>query len=215
MIAYDKDPRRLARLRANASRTGATCIEARLGDFLAADPRDGAFAGVRGVLLDPSCSGSGTTFTRMDHLLPSHVSRAASARARAVEARAIGGGGQGGEEQREGGSVQQAVTATGDREAGSVGTGGDGGKRKRGRKGGPGAGEGVTQTGAGGGQGGGGGGACAYPDLSDPEVLAGLDPGLDNEERARVGQLARFQAAALSHALRFPHLERLVYRWVR
>lgn len=30
---------------------------------------------VRGVLLDPSCSGSGTTFTRMDHLLPSYAAR--------------------------------------------------------------------------------------------------------------------------------------------
>lgn len=133
MIAYDKDPRRLARLRANASRTGATCVEARLGDFLATDPRDGALAGVRGVLLDPSCSGSGTTFTRMDHLLPSHVSRAASARARAMS-----GGQQGGQEQQEGGSMQQGVTTTGDGEAGPEGAGGGSGKDKRERKGGPG-----------------------------------------------------------------------------
>eukprot|EP00983_Pelagomonas_calceolata_P012926 412905-Pelagomonas_calceolata.AAC.2 len=30
---------------------------------------------VRGVILDPSCSGSGTVFTRMDHLLPSFQRR--------------------------------------------------------------------------------------------------------------------------------------------
>ena len=29
------------------------------------------FAEVRGVILDPSCSGSGTAHSRMDHLLPS------------------------------------------------------------------------------------------------------------------------------------------------
>ena len=34
---------------------------------------------VRGILLDPSCSGSGTTFTRMDHLLPSYRRTAAAA----------------------------------------------------------------------------------------------------------------------------------------
>ncbi|GFR46288.1 hypothetical protein Agub_g7844, partial [Astrephomene gubernaculifera] len=74
VIAFDKDPRRLSRLQANAALTGAAgCIEARLGDFLATDPTAPEFAEVRGVLLDPSCSGSGTTFTRMDHLLPSYL----------------------------------------------------------------------------------------------------------------------------------------------
>lgn len=28
---------------------------------------------VRAILLDPSCSGSGTAFERLDHLLPSHT----------------------------------------------------------------------------------------------------------------------------------------------
>ncbi|EFJ46755.1 hypothetical protein VOLCADRAFT_62249, partial [Volvox carteri f. nagariensis] len=78
VLAFDKDPRRLARLKANASLVGATsCVEARLADFLSLDPTAPEFKEVRGVLLDPSCSGSGTTFTRMDHLLPSHTGPAA------------------------------------------------------------------------------------------------------------------------------------------
>jgi hypothetical protein len=35
----------------------------------------GINAQVRGVLLDPSCSGSGTVYSRMDHLLPSWQSK--------------------------------------------------------------------------------------------------------------------------------------------
>ena len=34
---------------------------------------------VRGIILDPSCSGSGTVYTRMDHLLPSYKQPAARA----------------------------------------------------------------------------------------------------------------------------------------
>lgn len=39
-------------------------------DFFKVDPADERFKDVRGVILDPSCSGSGTAISRMDHLLP-------------------------------------------------------------------------------------------------------------------------------------------------
>ena len=70
-----KDARRLERLRGNAALTGATCIDAQHADFLATEPEAPAFAGVQALLLDPSCSGSGTAFTRMDYLLPSSADR--------------------------------------------------------------------------------------------------------------------------------------------
>jgi hypothetical protein len=40
-------------------------------DFLTADTAAPEFADVQAVLLDPSCSGSGTAHSRMDFLLPS------------------------------------------------------------------------------------------------------------------------------------------------
>lgn len=70
-----KDARRVERLRGNAALTGATCIEARHADFLFTDPEAPEFAGIQAALLDPSCSGSGTAFTRMDYLLPSSADR--------------------------------------------------------------------------------------------------------------------------------------------
>ena len=41
-------------------------------DFLSLDLSSEEWSEVRGVILDPSCSGSGTAHSRMDHLLPSH-----------------------------------------------------------------------------------------------------------------------------------------------
>lgn len=40
-------------------------------DFLSLDMASEELSEVRGVILDPSCSGSGTRHSRMDHLLPS------------------------------------------------------------------------------------------------------------------------------------------------
>ncbi|KAF5830704.1 S-adenosyl-L-methionine-dependent methyltransferase [Dunaliella salina] len=72
IIAFDKDPSRLRRLQATAQLAGAVdVIDARCQDVLSLDPASPEFAQVQGVILDPSCSGSGTVFTRMDHLLPS------------------------------------------------------------------------------------------------------------------------------------------------
>jgi 25S rRNA (cytosine2278-C5)-methyltransferase len=82
VIAFDKDPTRLKRLQENADRAGAGgIIEARRGDFLAVNPTEADFKNVSAVLLDPSCSGSGTVFSRMDHLLPSAASKAVGAEA--------------------------------------------------------------------------------------------------------------------------------------
>ena len=82
VIAFDKDPTRLKRLQENADRAGAgDIIDARRGDFLAVDPTEADFKNVSAVLLDPSCSGSGTVFSRMDHLLPSAASKAVGAEA--------------------------------------------------------------------------------------------------------------------------------------
>lgn len=63
IVAFDRDPKRLKRLQMNAQTRGCVCIEARCQDFLEADPCDAELCGVRGILLDPSCSGSGTVST--------------------------------------------------------------------------------------------------------------------------------------------------------
>ncbi|KAI8103319.1 hypothetical protein M9435_004658 [Picochlorum sp. BPE23] len=77
VFAFDKDTRRLEILKKNVALTGTTSIiEPSCRDFLEADP--GEFARVDAILLDPSCSGSGTAVSRMDYLLPNssqHVSQ--------------------------------------------------------------------------------------------------------------------------------------------
>uniref|UniRef100_A0A7S1X3C8 SAM-dependent MTase RsmB/NOP-type domain-containing protein n=1 Tax=Tetraselmis chuii TaxID=63592 RepID=A0A7S1X3C8_9CHLO len=72
VMAFDRDKVRLKRLVGNAKTAGAEgVIEAEVRDFMALDPTDERFAEVRGVILDPSCSGSGLVLSRGDHLLPS------------------------------------------------------------------------------------------------------------------------------------------------
>jgi putative methyltransferase len=70
-----KDPKRLERLQHNSEFTGGSIIDAQQADFLALDPEAPQYQAVRAVLLDPSCSGSGTSFSRMDYLLPSSADR--------------------------------------------------------------------------------------------------------------------------------------------
>jgi len=53
---------------------GASNVEIHHMDFLKLRPNALKYSKVRGILLDPSCSGSGTTFQRLDHLLPSYSS---------------------------------------------------------------------------------------------------------------------------------------------
>lgn len=129
VFAFDKDPRRLERLKRNAAAAGASCIEAALFDFLEVDPSDPKYAAVRGLLLDPSCSGSGTVVSRMDHLLPSHnnddVDDAAGASGDGRGATAAGRAGGGAAAGRGGGARSAAaqtppgkVTGTGGPAAG-------------------------------------------------------------------------------------------------
>lgn len=58
------------------------CFQA---DFLSVDLTTAKFAEVRGVILDPSCSGSGTAHSRMDHLLPSQGKAPAEQQAARLE----------------------------------------------------------------------------------------------------------------------------------
>lgn len=53
---------------------GATNVEVQHGDFLNINPEDPAYLKLRAILLDPSCSGSGTAAERLDYLLPSSMS---------------------------------------------------------------------------------------------------------------------------------------------
>lgn len=77
VFGFDKDKRRLEILKKNVALTGTTSIiEPSCRDFLEAEPSE--FARVDAILLDPSCSGSGTAVSRMDYLLPNsrqHVSQ--------------------------------------------------------------------------------------------------------------------------------------------
>ena len=87
VLAFDADARRLRRLRENCAHAGAMDRAAPIvvperGDFLELNPADPKFARVRCVLLDPSCSGSGTAATRGDYLI-------AAARGEAVDVEAI------------------------------------------------------------------------------------------------------------------------------
>lgn len=76
VIAFDKDNNRLERLKQNVLLAGAEAfIDARCADFLSIDPQSPEFSDVKGILLDPSCSGSGTVFSRMDYLLPSAIKK--------------------------------------------------------------------------------------------------------------------------------------------
>ena len=120
MLAFDRDSKRLARLKANVKAAAASNVEAELADFLSlplgAHPRFRYWhrecqtlvpphlpiwyvrrqvgqryaelrhldchmiwcigrRDIRGALVDPSCSGSGTVRSRMDHLLPSFLQR--------------------------------------------------------------------------------------------------------------------------------------------
>ncbi|CAH8382063.1 unnamed protein product [Eruca vesicaria subsp. sativa] len=72
IIACELNEERVKRLEQTIKLSGATNIEVFHGDFLSLNPTDPSFAKVRAILLDPSCSGSGTITDRLDHLLPSH-----------------------------------------------------------------------------------------------------------------------------------------------
>ena len=71
IFAFDLDPKRFQRLYKNVKHCGAEkIVRPELRDFLSVDPlKETKFAEVRAILLDPSCSGSGTIHSRGDFLL--------------------------------------------------------------------------------------------------------------------------------------------------
>ncbi|GAV59712.1 Nol1_Nop2_Fmu domain-containing protein [Cephalotus follicularis] len=74
VIACELNKDRVKRLKDTIRLSGAANIEVLHRDFLSLNPKDPAYAKVRAILLDPSCSGSGTVAQRLDHLLPSYAS---------------------------------------------------------------------------------------------------------------------------------------------
>ncbi|PQM37788.1 putative 28S rRNA (cytosine-C(5))-methyltransferase [Prunus yedoensis var. nudiflora] len=71
VIACELNEQRVKRLKETIRLSGASNIKVVHGDFLDLNPEDLPYSKVRAILLDPSCSGSGTASVRLDHLLPS------------------------------------------------------------------------------------------------------------------------------------------------
>ncbi|KAL5728312.1 25S rRNA (cytosine(2278)-C(5))-methyltransferase [Ranunculus cassubicifolius] len=67
--------KRVELLKDTIKRSGASNVEVLNRDFLEISTEDPLFSNVRAILLDPSCSGSGTTADRLDHLLPSYATQ--------------------------------------------------------------------------------------------------------------------------------------------
>ncbi|XP_068657758.1 25S rRNA (cytosine-C(5))-methyltransferase NSUN5 isoform X2 [Aristolochia californica] len=73
VIACELNEERVKRLEDTVRRSGASNIKVIHGDFLGINTEDPMYSKVRAILLDPSCSGSGTANKRLDYLLPSHT----------------------------------------------------------------------------------------------------------------------------------------------
>ncbi|KAK4274550.1 hypothetical protein QN277_017753 [Acacia crassicarpa] len=71
VIACELNKARIKRLKETITLSGASNIEVLNEDFLNINPKAPSYSKVRAILLDPSCSGSGTASSRLDHLLPS------------------------------------------------------------------------------------------------------------------------------------------------
>ncbi|KAL1829401.1 hypothetical protein DCAR_0208739 [Daucus carota subsp. sativus] len=72
IIACEQNKERVKLLEYTIKQAGATNVEVLHEDFLTLSPVDPSYSKVRGILVDPSCSGSGTAVDRLDHLLPSY-----------------------------------------------------------------------------------------------------------------------------------------------
>lgn len=81
IIACELDKERVKRLEDTVRLSGATNVEVLQRDFLKLKTSDPTYSKVRAILLDPSCSGSGTAAERLDHLLPSYKAGHAAATA--------------------------------------------------------------------------------------------------------------------------------------
>lgn len=73
IIACELNRERVKRLNDTVKLSGASNIKVLHGDFLSLNANDPSYSKVRAILLDPSCSGSGTASVRLDHLLPSYA----------------------------------------------------------------------------------------------------------------------------------------------
>ncbi|KAL3497451.1 hypothetical protein ACH5RR_040183 [Cinchona calisaya] len=73
IIACELDEQRVKRLEATVRLAGATNVKVKHEDFLKLNPEDPCYSKIQAILLDPSCSGSGTAIDRLDHLLPSYT----------------------------------------------------------------------------------------------------------------------------------------------
>ncbi|CAN4128396.1 unnamed protein product [Withania somnifera] len=73
IIACELNKERVKRLKDTVELAGATNVKVKHEDFLNMSPEDPAYSKVQAILLDPSCSGSGTAVDRLDHLLPSYT----------------------------------------------------------------------------------------------------------------------------------------------
>ncbi|KAI3715647.1 hypothetical protein L6452_22633 [Arctium lappa] len=74
IVACELNKDRVKRLEHTKKLAGAANVEVLHEDFLNLNPKDQLYSKVRAILLDPSCSGSGTAADRLDYLLPSHTS---------------------------------------------------------------------------------------------------------------------------------------------
>ncbi|WOL14045.1 putative 28S rRNA (cytosine-C(5))-methyltransferase isoform X1 [Canna indica] len=72
IIACELNEERFRTLEETIYRSGAPNVDIVHGDFLDINSRDPLFKEVHAILLDPSCSGSGISAQRLDHLLPSY-----------------------------------------------------------------------------------------------------------------------------------------------
>ncbi|XP_021738937.1 probable 28S rRNA (cytosine-C(5))-methyltransferase [Chenopodium quinoa] len=77
IVACELNADRVELLQKTINVAGAKNVEVHHGNFLNIDPEDPAYSKLRAILLDPSCSGSGTAAERLDHLLPSHMNNKA------------------------------------------------------------------------------------------------------------------------------------------
>ena len=75
IFAFDKSPPRLGVLQRRMKEAGADhIVQSTLQSFLEVDPADPKYARIAGILLDPSCSGSGMA-SRLDHFIDTALGR--------------------------------------------------------------------------------------------------------------------------------------------
>ncbi|KAK8956161.1 hypothetical protein KSP40_PGU012715 [Platanthera guangdongensis] len=72
IVACEINKSRIKHLEDTIRRSGAHNVQVIHRDFLDIKADDPTFSEVRAILLDPSCSGSGISAERLDHLLPSY-----------------------------------------------------------------------------------------------------------------------------------------------